>query len=240
MSTTAPGPGPGETTRAADLLTGPRGRRLLLEFVLAAEELTCTDGTPLLAEAVFDTANLAGPVPPDVVARLAGTVALPDVTTDPTTDPTPDLLATALDRSVCSAMYWEPPDAVDVLCTDPAVRDALVPVAEHVAASPLTDWWWSTPDLADQWTVTWGEGATAFPPMSAEQRADGLADSRPGRRTVRRGLTRTLFHRHQGHPGRPRQNSRDHRHRRLGRTVPGFPPGGHLVPPGRLVPHHRP
>ncbi len=198
------------TSRAADLLAGPRGRRLLLEFTLDAADTadaadtedTATGTAHPLNAAVFEVSDEldpqrdwtaryfrivaddgppdAAPVEPEAVEpetvrsvarRLTGFLA-----THALPEPTPELLDAALDVSVTAAMYWQEPDGADALCSTPEMREALVPAAEHLAASPLTDWWWSAPDMADQWTVTWGEDATPFPVPDAAQRADHLAE----------------------------------------------------------------
>ncbi|WP_312776566.1 hypothetical protein [Corynebacterium variabile] len=153
MTTTPPSP------HAADLLAGPRGRRLLLEVLLAAEETDSSSGP--LGVALFTD------VPPQTFAAMITTTDLPEITRD--------LLAAGLDQSVYSAMYWEAPDATDGLCAAPEIRTALEPVAEQVAASPLTDWWWSTPELDDQWTVQWSDPTDAPEPKSlTEWRAEEL------------------------------------------------------------------
>lgn len=190
MSTPSPSP------RAADLLAGPRGRRLLLEFAVtvgsdalrtAASEVSAAldphrgrvvryvrnDG---YSNAV-DLADSPDADPEDAPREPASpaTVAwcLSDLP-DPLPDPTPELLRKHLYESVDAASYWCPSDGNDILTADPAVRDALTPVAEHLAAASLTDWWWSAPAPADQWTVTWGEDATPFPDMPPEKRAANL------------------------------------------------------------------
>ena len=187
MATAPPSP------RAADLLAGPRGRRLLLEFAVSV-------GSDALGAAVSevsaaldpqrnriaryvrydrhgdatdspDTASehaLREPASPATVAHLLADLPAP------LPDPTPELLRKYLYESMDAARYWCASDGDDILAADPAVRAALAPVAEHLAASSLTDWWWSAPDLDDQWSVTWGEDATPFPEIPPEKRAANL------------------------------------------------------------------
>lgn len=178
---------PDISLRAADLLAGPRGRRLLLEFgcdvadnaLGSAVHEVSADLDPQrdriaryvrYTDEPGDTAGASAPATPDTFARLltvaAGRIPLPD--------PTAGQLRDALGTSVDAARYWCPSDGADVLTADPAVRAALTPWAEHLAASPLTDWWWSAPDPADQWTVAWGEDAAPCPAMTAEKRISNL------------------------------------------------------------------
>jgi len=51
-----------------------------------------------------------------------------------------DLLA-ALSRTVASAMYWQPPDAEDIVLARPAIRAALLPIAELVVGDRGARWW---------------------------------------------------------------------------------------------------
>jgi hypothetical protein len=198
MSTDAPR----AATRTDDLLAGPRGRRLLLEFLTDGEPETGLDRARPLSRAVStvaasldpqrdrvaryvrivdtDSADSADsaeactdpgtPDTPEEIARLIGEA----VAARPLPEPTSQSLDRPLDLSVCAAMCWQEPDGYDALAAHPAVRAALRPVAEHVAAAPSTNWWWSAPDLTDQWTVTWGEDATPFPGMPPEKRASNL------------------------------------------------------------------
>ncbi|WP_312776570.1 hypothetical protein [Corynebacterium variabile] len=187
MTTTPPSP------HAADLLAGPRGRRVLLEVLLAAEETpkeapeetlrehTGSAGITLwsaVSDASFHLSPASGTfgmfwsdtppdeypdatrparqptrdelfpaVPPDVVARLITEAPLPEITGE--------RLRRALAGSVDAAMYWQEPDGTDALCATGPVRRALATAAEHIAASPLTDWWWSGTDRDDQWSAQW-------------------------------------------------------------------------------------
>ncbi|WP_414122183.1 hypothetical protein [Corynebacterium nuruki] len=208
------------TTRpqADDLLAGPRGRRVLLEFLTGAEQPTDPDGGFPLSRAVGTVADdldpqrdrraryvrivsdgddAAGddgddpgttsaapetsetPETPDTPEAVARIIADALAAGPPLPDPTAESLDSALDLSVNAAMYWQEPDGYDALAAHPAVREALRPVAEHLAASPVTDWWWSTPDLTDQWSVSWGRSdadADPVPDIPPEKRAANLRD----------------------------------------------------------------
>ncbi|HCT13667.1 MAG TPA: hypothetical protein DIW82_02420 [Corynebacterium nuruki] len=207
---------PQTASRADDLLAGPRGRRVLLEFLTGVEQPTGPDGGFPVSRAVHTVADALDPQrdrraryvrfvhddaagddgddsdgsgdtsaapetsetpgTPEAVARLIGEVLAAG---PPLPDPTAESLDSALDLSVSAAMYWQEPDGYDALAAHPAVREALRPVAEHLAASPVTDWWWSTPDLTDQWSVSWGRSDTdadPVPDIPPEKRAANLRD----------------------------------------------------------------
>ncbi|MGO1635443.1 MAG: hypothetical protein ACTHY6_12985 [Corynebacterium variabile] len=227
------------------LLAGPRGRRVLLEFVLLCEEAAAEPADAArpgeralpLRSAVFKAAHHLGEqtgvtymsfssspgpgnadanaadsadltdisvgaygrdypevMPPDVVARL--------VRDTPLDEPTPELLDAALDMSVGSAMYWQPPHGEDVLASCPVVVAALRDAAELVAASPHVEWWDGpvSPDaLDDQWTVSWsdqpGSPATGALECPGQHRRSNewwsFPDGRSGR-TVTGGGTQVL------------------------------------------------
>lgn len=150
-----------------DLLAGPRGRRLCLEFALACRAAAEPPGIDAVRGAVHMTANaldtgtsssmvsLSGlataaaemlrPVPPARVAELLDSVVL-----DPVTD---GAALAALVRAVDSARYWQPPDGLDRLASTPEVRAALVRVASHIAESPSTAWWATALDRTTAWSV---------------------------------------------------------------------------------------
>ncbi|MGC0363836.1 hypothetical protein ABH922_001820 [Rhodococcus sp. 27YEA15] len=152
-------------TVVQSLLAGPRGRRLLLAYALAAEEQTAESHENSLHSAVFwasrqldverGTAGvLYGPgaeeatqpvVTPAQVAARVSAVALPDVTAA--------ALRSVLAKAAGTAYYWQEPDGDDVLIAVDPVRAALRRIAEHVAGSPHTRWWTEPLESADQWTV---------------------------------------------------------------------------------------
>ncbi|HMR48418.1 MAG TPA: hypothetical protein PKE40_03555 [Arachnia sp.] len=163
MSNIAPGLSPQQ------LLAGPRGRRLLLEFAVESEREALQDTSPL-GSAVFDAsyrlakldgqavfrfgwgpgANNPGNIPdarPEHVAALLTEASL--------AEPTPELIRTCLASSVGAAMYWQPPDGGDLLAAAPAVREALARVAEHVAHSRALAWLSAPPARDDQWRLRW-------------------------------------------------------------------------------------
>lgn len=159
---------------ASTLLTGPRGRRMLLAFALESERASASDYEQwqfhrAVADASYELDPGRGtsrvrmrigdgdgdpegypPTPtPEEVAELLDAVVLAEVTQA--------LLRTALSQSVDSARYWQEPDGEDVLIGSDPVRSELLRVAEHIVESPHTDWW--TRDLMrdDQWSISWND-----------------------------------------------------------------------------------
>ena len=156
--------------RAADLLAGPRGRRLCLEMALTlrATESTATEE---LRTAVFYAAydldpgrgssrvlfgpgedERSGPPPapaPHEVARLLDAAPLPDV--DEST------LLLALSTVVDTARYWQEPDGEDELAGTPEVRAAIARVADAIAAAPGAAQWVDPMDTREQWAVTFAD-----------------------------------------------------------------------------------
>ena len=156
--------------RLADaLLSGPRGRRLLLEYALASERIEGKDERDdSLSLAVFiasyhlelrsgsTSGALMGPgaeeirktvvTPEETAARLEG-VVLAEVT--------PRSLLSGLSSSVEMAAYWQEPQGDDVLAATDPMRAGLRRVAEHIAASTHTDWWTTPVEESSQWTVQW-------------------------------------------------------------------------------------
>lgn len=65
-----------------------------------------------------------------------------------------DVLQAALQRSVDSARYWQPPDGEDVLAALPEITAALSPTAEQVVAAPSVQWW-REPRGVEQWAIDW-------------------------------------------------------------------------------------
>ena len=164
------------TIRPEALLSGWRGRRLLLELALRSEALRADrDGTQVpLAQAVMSASydldpgqgrsvvfylgpRVPEPTPaatPETVASLLGQVRLADVDQD--------LVLRALAEVVVNARYWQEPDGDDVLAATAVVRAALGRIATHVAGSAAAVGWWSEPVArADQHTVAWDDAAPA-------------------------------------------------------------------------------
>ena len=155
--------------RAAALMAGPRGRALLMEFagesaravadewgwhpftsavVDASYHLDPEKGTPALslfgpgAKQTDDTV-----VAPEEVARQLAGLDLIDVTAM--------LLRDLVTHSVEEAAYWQKPRGSDVLAATWPVRAALSRVADHIAATELTSWWFSDLDSTGQQCVWW-------------------------------------------------------------------------------------
>ena len=148
------------TLDAAALLAGPRGRRLCLQFALAAG---VDDTADELRSAAFYAAydldpgrgrsrvlfgpetgsHTPGPHPAEVAALLdAATIAPPSETQ----------LWFALREAVDAARYWQEPDGEDALAGSPPMRESLARVARLLADSPHADWWTSPLDDT-QWAV---------------------------------------------------------------------------------------
>lgn len=102
---------------AADLLRGPRGRRLCYEITQRSADQ-----------------------PADQLAR--GPI---DVDSQATLD--------AVGEACTWAMYWQPPDRVDVDLESSEGLARLQGAAEAIASSPATSWWSSPLDLDDQHLV---------------------------------------------------------------------------------------
>ena len=138
---------------ADQLLAGPRGRRMLLDFAQEfGREADVADRHPL-DSAAFDAsyrlAKLAGrsitrfgwpPVDPEEIPSATPADVAAALATSPLPTPTPELLRSCLASSVDAAMYWQGPDGDDLLCADPAVREALRRVADRLCAAPASAW----------------------------------------------------------------------------------------------------
>lgn len=158
------------------LLSGPRGRRLALDFAMVSERLREPDYTryqllPAVSHAAF------GLDPGRGQSRIVETIgngefSIPSVSPADIADAlhnvspvdvTEELLRDSLAMTVSSARYWQEPDGEDFLTAINIVNDALRPFAEHLAASPLTNWWTSAVDVSDQWTVNWEDDTFVRP-----------------------------------------------------------------------------
>lgn len=132
----------------AALLAGPRGRRLcwsLLEDRLPGSfRMSVWPG-----EARPGPAGVAA-----VLTRAAGGAGLERL--GATSDPTAFLPALA--AAVGSVLHWQPPDETDQILADPRVREALVPVAEAVAAAPGAAWWGEPIARDEQYEVNFAGG----------------------------------------------------------------------------------
>lgn len=154
------------TTSTADtLLSGPRGRRMLLDYVMDAERIRRPEPhDDSFGSAVFlasyhldpdrDSSVLFGPgadearqtvVTADDVAHRLSEVPLPEVTEV--------ALRSALAAATDTARYWQDPDGEDILVTTEPVRHELRRVAEHIARSQHLQWWTTALAETDQWVI---------------------------------------------------------------------------------------
>lgn len=152
------------------LLDGPRGRRTVLEYVLACAQRTAPSGSALWSD-VFHASQHLEPSPnsriyltwDDTDSKVESApepdpIGPPEQVADavratPLHDPDPELLLEALSASVNSAFYWQPPGGTDVLAGTAPVREAMQDAARLLAGSELTRWWSEPVDLDDQWYV---------------------------------------------------------------------------------------
>lgn len=130
-----------ERDRAAQLLAGPRGRRVCAEVGMLTDPTLewPFDATDRLTVDIF--VDQLGALDAARVAALADPLAL----------------MRPLRASVDSAMYWQEPDDRDALLRDPRVVAALDPVAQALAVAPAAHWWWAPLDLRQQAIVRWME-----------------------------------------------------------------------------------
>lgn len=162
------------------LLSGPRGRRMLLELavelelqhplpperavgdaVVAASFALRTareDGATRLASFVGDVTPEAGPshagaTSEQVAAALSALLARGNAERPDSLDPA--AVHRALVRAVDMAAYWQEPGTEDVVAAHPAVREALRPLADRLAADPAAVWWDAPLAVRDQWAVAW-------------------------------------------------------------------------------------
>jgi SAM-dependent methyltransferase len=161
---------------AADLLSGPRGRRLCWTLLGDSDH----PGWARVQRGILgrDLAGLAG--------ELAACVTLTDLTRISATTDGLALLA-ALGEPVTLARYWGPPDEEDRALSDPAVREALLPVARAVTAAPAAQWWATPVERDRQQYVEWlgdRDYAPALTGAAAElaaRRSKMLEDERSAR-----------------------------------------------------------
>ncbi len=116
-----------------ELLDGPRGRRLCFELVSPWWEDARVRATPAWHDLKFGPAEAS---PPQLAAELAVLVAGADLTASEETR-----LLEPLRSSVDAARYWQPPDELDQALAEPAVAEALGPVARAVTAWSAAAWW---------------------------------------------------------------------------------------------------
>lgn len=178
-------------TTADALLTGPRGRRLLLAYAMNAERTrqpefrkdsfyhavflasyhleSGREGAPVMygpgAEEALRTVVTA-----DDVAHRLSQVVLPEVTET--------ALRSALAAAVDAARYWQDPDGEDVLAATEPVRRELRRVAEHITRSPHAQWWTTALAEADQWAIlSWGDDTIDLPDSTAAEQLSAWHES---------------------------------------------------------------
>ena len=172
------------------LLSGPRGRRLLLEFVLGPQGQDSPEGAWLWQRLFYSTYRLERarghavtlfgpaanePVPDPSLEEIAGAV---DAVPLRTVDDTRVLLALA--ASVDAARYWQAPDGADELLHEGPMRRTLERVADRIAGSPVVSWW-TAPVSGSQWIVAF-DGLyrpDGDPPPSATAVMQRWADAQP-------------------------------------------------------------
>lgn len=161
----------------AELLAGPRGRRLCLEFavkaardpahwdlgaavMMAGYELDLGRGRSVVMMSSSDGADDDGgpddaadavPPSPQRVAELLDRLPLPD----PDAPEAHVLLKAALGSTVDFARYWQEPDGEDELAAQPSVLGSLRRLAEWILTSPAAPSWSAPVDLDNQWAVRW-------------------------------------------------------------------------------------
>ncbi|WP_423494806.1 hypothetical protein IM711_05730 [Microbacterium esteraromaticum] len=157
-----------------DLLAGPRGRRLLLEYAMAVEEQKAQWQLSRAVRAAARAFEPAGtmiwigdgpPAEPETISPAEAAHVLAQVTF---AEPSQAPARSALARSIDMARYWQEPDGEDQLAATPEMRDALQRVAVHLAPA-FSSWWW--PMLREaQWAVQWDDEGIAAPrAISAEE-----------------------------------------------------------------------
>lgn len=159
------------TLTADALLDGPRGRRLVVDWLRVRALDDGPDGpwqafTTALFWAAYgeDRHSRSSSVAllgmnaseaPVVTARgvAAALAACPDA-------PPPSMagLRAALASTVGAAAYWQPPHGDDVVAADPLVRGELRRFADAVVAAPSAQWWSDDLDRAGQHFVAWEDG----------------------------------------------------------------------------------
>jgi hypothetical protein len=151
------------TIDADALLSGPRGRRLCLEYALGFVYDGSAQGQDAAtavfwAAHAFETGSVAlvmsggtGDtfVPPTVTVADAA-AALDTIGLAP---PTATRLRDALQVSVDVARYWQAGDGRDLLAGRDEMTAALRRVAELIAPAPAAAWWGSAVELTDQWAT---------------------------------------------------------------------------------------
>ena len=151
------------------LSAGPRGRRMC--WSLLRGQLTGPAWWRARSDGAHDDPGFAG----ELAAEL--TEALRTTTTARLLDDDSErVLMTGLDEAVSSAMYWQPPDPVDQVLSEPRFAALLDPFISAVAAA--SPGWWGEPlDIRTLRAVEYGEPFhTPAPELTGT--ADRLAEWR--------------------------------------------------------------
>lgn len=139
--------------QADELLVGPRGRGL------------CLAVAHRLDQNVWSAWLESARKPADRPLRDGLLRALDDVDTTPVADwRDPSTFFEPMDETVSAAMYWQPPHDTDTVSSDPAVVEALIPVAKAVAAATGTAWWTAPLDVSDLRYTSRFDNAPPIPP----------------------------------------------------------------------------
>jgi hypothetical protein len=153
----------------ANLLSGPRGRRVCLSLLTSAnpslrslvQSWESGRGGTLYQAYLTDASRIASasapPVPSsssEVVEGIRGAAA----------EVTSSTLVAALIESVDAARYWQEPDETDRLLAHSRIQAALAPVAETIASSPEAAWWSTPLDRERQRYVQWLDETPWEPP----------------------------------------------------------------------------
>lgn len=152
------------------LLNGHRGRCLLLHVLISGDDEATGKLSRVVRDASYRLAKRRG----DGVARFPWTkendvlVKAPETPSElmpeqiaklvpeaPVPSITAELLRQALGRTVDEAVYWEPPHAEDVIFSDPALIEALAPLAQQVNDSGILQRWMAQSTMDNQWLLRW-------------------------------------------------------------------------------------
>ncbi len=181
------------TLDATALLAGPRGRGLLVHLfddvairtlMMRADSAADRGTSPMVYMRAPNTPGAWGLVDPARIRReraiaqreMRRPVAPDELAAAITAAPAPGIgqaaLVEALSRSVDDAKVWQPPDGSEAVVASDAVRAALTPLAELVAASPFASGW-AAPARAHQWVLDRKDGRLGSDPVLAP--SDALA-----------------------------------------------------------------
>jgi hypothetical protein len=157
----------------ADVLAGPRGRRMC--WVAVDEQSFERTGRYQLRGVDHDAPEEL------ILSALTRVLADTDLSRFSSWDDEVALLHLVAE-SVCSARYWQDPDELDRALADERLTVALGPVAEALGSSSAADWWSTGAALDAQVIVDWREGAAPRPRLSgtgvvlAEWKKETVAD----------------------------------------------------------------